>query len=73
MSPESRRVGCCSASTSAAPDRLLTIRQAAALTSMSTRWIGRRLADGRLPRIKLGRSTRIRLSDIDRIVKEGMA
>lgn len=55
------------------PDQLLTIRQVSALTGMSTRWIGRRLSDGRIARIKLGRSTRIRLSEVKPIIERGMA
>ena len=58
--------------TTDADDRLLTIAQVARLTCMSTRFIGRHLASGRLPRIKLGRATRIRLSDVQRLIERGL-
>ena len=54
-------------------DRLLSLQEAAELIGMSTRWIRRRFADGRLQRVKLGRSTRVRLSDIAQIIERGMA
>ena len=54
-------------------ERLLTVRQAAEALNVSPRFINKLLTIGKLQRIKLGRCTRIRRADIDRIIAEGGA
>ena len=56
----------------AVSDRLLRIDEAAAMIGMSPRWISRQFRRGTLTRIKLGRSTRIRLSDVQVLIQRGM-
>ena len=56
-----------------ADDRLITVREAAALLRMSTRKTLALLSTGSIHRVKIGRSTRIRLSDAMRIVNGGAA
>jgi excisionase family DNA binding protein len=53
-------------------DRLVTIAEASALLRMSSRKIFLLLQTGEIPRVKIGRSTRIRLSDAMRIVRSGL-
>jgi excisionase family DNA binding protein len=52
-------------------DRLLTIDQAARMLGMSTRWIFKQLQHGRLARIKLGSSTRVREADLQHLIERG--
>ena len=56
-----------------ADDRLLTVAEASTLLHLSRRKTFDLLACGDLTRVKIGRSTRIRLSDAMRIVKGGAA
>lgn len=55
-----------------ADDRLITVAEASALLRMSRRKTFALLAAGDIDRVKIGRSTRIRLSDAMRIVKGGV-
>jgi excisionase family DNA binding protein len=45
--------------------QLITIDQAAARLSMSKAFIRARIADGSIPALKIGRSVRIALTDLD--------
>lgn len=60
-------------SQSESAERLLTVRQAAEALNVSPRFINKLLADGELERIKLGRCTRIRRDDIERLIRNGGA
>lgn len=51
--------------------KLLSVKEAADLLGLSSRWIYHRMADGSLPIIKLKGATRISLADLERIVEEG--
>lgn len=57
----------------AADDRLLTVAEAASLLRLSRRKMFALLASGMLPRVKIGRSTRVRLSDAMTVVRKGAA
>ena len=57
---------------SSGDDRLLGARDAAAILGISTRQIWTLRATGALPAIRIGRSTRFRMSDLQRLVKEGV-
>lgn len=52
-------------------DRLLSARDAAAILGICTRQIWKLRATGALPATRIGRSTRFRMSDLQRLVKEG--
>ncbi|MCH8343172.1 MAG: helix-turn-helix domain-containing protein [Planctomycetes bacterium] len=54
-------------------DRLLNVKQAAEVLGCSPRMIDRLRVAGALYAVKLGRSTRYRLSDVERLVQEGAA
>ncbi|MHB8488115.1 MAG: helix-turn-helix domain-containing protein [Candidatus Dormibacteria bacterium] len=47
---------------------LVTIKDAAAYLSCSRRHVERLLARGELPRVRLGRSVRIVVADLDRFI-----
>lgn len=50
--------------------RLLTIEEAAAYTSLSTRTIRRRIADGALPAFRVGpRSIRVRREHLEQLLR----
>lgn len=50
--------------------RLLTIEEAAAYTSLSTRTIRRRIADGALPAFRVGpRSIRVRAEHLEQLLR----
>jgi excisionase family DNA binding protein len=51
-------------------DRLLTVAQVAERLAASERRVWYLLADGTLPRLHLGRSTRVRASDLERLIAE---
>jgi len=52
------------------PDRLLKLREAAALLSLSERTVRRMLEpDGPVPVVRVGNSVRVRLSDVEKIVR----
>lgn len=53
-------------------DRLLKASEVAALLSVSTRLVWRLRATGELPAVTIGRSTRFRRSDVERIIAEGV-
>lgn len=54
-------------------ERLLTVKEAAELLRVSVRFVNQRLSTGVLERVKLGRATRVRLSDVLRVTREGAA
>ncbi len=55
-------------------DKLLfTVPEVARRWSVSERLIWRALSEGLLEPVKLGRATRIRVSDVDRVAREGLA
>ena len=53
-------------------DRLLTVREVAKMLSVSIRLVNRLFATNQLPRVKIGRAARARLSDVERIIAEGV-
>ena len=53
-------------------DRLLTVREVADLLGVSVRLINRLFSTNQLPRVKIGRAARARLSDVQRIITEGV-
>lgn len=55
----------------AAPDRLLTVEQAAEHMNTSVRFVRRLVAERRIAFVKLGRHVRISTSDIDAFVTAG--
>ncbi len=52
-------------------DRLLRVDEAAAILGISERQVRRLAATGDLDRVKLGRATRVRLSDVHRLIERG--
>jgi excisionase family DNA binding protein len=56
----------------AASAQLLTVTETAAMLNMSVRWVFKQCAQGSLPRVKLGRSTRLRLSDVLALMNGGV-
>jgi len=56
---------------SASPGRLLTIADAAARAANSPAWWRKLAARRQIPVIKLGRSSRLREEDVNRIIAEG--
>ena len=48
----------------------LDMREAAAYLSVSPRWLQRRLADGRIPHVRLGRCVRFTKEQLDQIIAE---
>ncbi len=53
-------------------DRLLTVPEVAECLGISVRLVNRLFATGELPRVKIGRAARARLSDVERIMAEGV-
>lgn len=53
-------------------DRLLTVREVSGLLGVSVRLVNRLFATGELPRVKIGRAARARLSDVQRIIATGV-
>ena len=51
------------------PKRLVTVREAAELLSVSGRWIYNRLADGTIPLIKIQGASRIAVTDLEKLVE----
>ncbi len=51
--------------------RVLTPRQVAAALQCSLRTVERRIADGALPVVHIGRSVRIRVDDLDTYLTQG--
>jgi excisionase family DNA binding protein len=49
--------------------RLVTIAQGAEHLSVSERTVRRAVADGRLPAVRIGRCIRIRLDDLERLMR----
>jgi len=54
-------------------DKLVDVREAARLLGVSPRTVNGLLARGVLERVKIGRSTRVRLSDVQRVIERGAA
>ena len=52
-------------------DRLLKATEAAELLGLSVRMVHRLVATGDLPKVKLGKAARFRLSDIEVLMEEG--
>ncbi len=56
----------------ATQERLLTVREVAELLGVSIRLVNRLFATNQLPRVKIARAARARLSDVERIMAEGV-
>ena len=56
----------------ATQDRLLTVPEVAEILGVSVRLVNRLFSTGELPRVKIGRAARARLSDVERIMVEGV-
>jgi excisionase family DNA binding protein len=54
-------------------DRLLTVKQAAEMLACSEAAIRKWLYQRRLPAVKVGRLTRLRLRDVERMISEGLS
>lgn len=52
-------------------DKLVDVREAARLLGVSPRTMNGLMTRGVLERVKIGRSTRVRLSDIQRVIERG--
>ena len=53
-------------------DRLLTVPEVAEMLGVSVRLVNRLFSTNQLPRVKIGRAARARLSDVERIMAEGV-
>ena len=53
-------------------DRLLSVKEAAALLSCSEAAIRKWIYQRRLPRVKVGRLTRLRQRDVEALVSDGL-
>lgn len=53
-------------------ERLLNVREVAEILGVSVRLVNRLFATNRLPRVKIARATRARLTDVERIMVEGV-
>jgi len=56
--------------TSAEPDRLLTVREAAHLLGLALATVYQWVYERRIPTVKLGRSVRIRLSALEQLIAD---
>ncbi len=56
----------------ATQERLLTVREVAELLGVSVRLVNRLFATNQLPRVKIARAARARLSDVERIMADGV-
>ena len=52
-------------------ERLLTVQEAAERLRVSVRFVNQRFATGVLARVKLGRATRVRMSDVAKLMQKG--
>jgi excisionase family DNA binding protein len=52
--------------------RLLTVKEAAELLACSEAAVRKWIYQQRLPKVKVGRLTRLRLSDVEALVAEGL-
>ncbi|MEE9130021.1 MAG: helix-turn-helix domain-containing protein [Phycisphaerales bacterium] len=59
--------------TPASSDRLLNTQQAAEILGCSTRMIHRLVASCDLPKVKIGKAARFRLSDVEALMQKGGA
>lgn len=55
------------------PPRLVTVTEAAQILSISVRSAWRLISTGELSSVKLGRSTRVKVESIDRLIERGGA
>jgi hypothetical protein len=53
-------------------NRLITFADAARLASNSSAWWRKLAARGAVPTVKLGRSTRLRIDDVERVIRDGV-
>lgn len=53
-------------------ERLLNVREVADMLGVSVRLVNRLFATNQLPRVKIARAARARLSDVERIMAEGV-
>jgi excisionase family DNA binding protein len=53
------------------PDTLLRLREAAKILAVSERQVWNLIASGVLERVRIGGSTRVRRSDVERVVRVG--
>lgn len=53
-------------------DQLIRVDEVARLLAVSPRFVWQLRSAGRLPVLKLGRATRFRTSDVQRLVREGV-
>lgn len=53
-------------------NRFVTVAELAALLRVSKMTVYRAVSDGRLPRVQVGRSIRIRREDVERVMEEGL-
>lgn len=51
---------------------LLSVPEAARRLSVSERLLWRAISEGALDAVKLGRATRVRSSDVERVAREGL-
>ena len=54
------------------PEHLLRIAEAASRLALSERSVWTLLRTGALPLVRIGRATRVRASDIERLMREGL-
>ena len=52
--------------------QLLTMEEAAKTLAVTEHAIRKWISQGRLPAVKLGRLTRLRLEDVERVMSEGL-
>jgi len=52
---------------------LLSVPEAARRLSVSERLVWRAISEGALDSVKLGRATRVRAADVERVAREGLA
>ena len=52
--------------------KLITFAEAAAQASNSAAWWRKLATRGHLPVVKLGRSTRLRVEDVERVIRTGL-
>lgn len=52
---------------------LLTVPEVARRWSVSERLVWLAIQEGRLEKVKIGRATRVRAADVERVAREGLA
>ncbi len=53
-------------------DKLLTVKEAAGVLSCTEAAVRKWLCQKRLPRVKVGRLTRLRLKDVEAVLSQGL-